>query len=101
MSQAAPLVSWFSSPTYWYVLGFAGQIAFGSRFLVQWLASERQGRVVIPMAFWYLSMCGGLMLVLYAWHRRDPVFAFGQLAGLAVYARNLMLHRRGGVGDRA
>lgn len=93
-----PLVSWFSSPTYWYVLGFAGQIAFGSRFVVQWLASERRGRIVIPMAFWVLSLCGGLALVVYAFHRHDPVFAFGQLAGLVVYGRNLMLHRRGGNG---
>ena len=98
MPHEGTLVNWFDSPTYWYVLGFAGQIAFGSRFFVQWLASERRGRVVIPMLFWYLSLLGGLALAAYALHRRDPVFAFGQIAGLVVYGRNLALHRRGGTG---
>jgi lipid-A-disaccharide synthase-like uncharacterized protein len=82
---------WFDSPFYWYVLGFAGQVIFGSRFLVQWWASERHRRVVIPTAFWYLSLGGGLALFVYACHKRDPVFALGQLGGILIYARNLRL----------
>lgn len=88
---------WFRSPLPWYVLGFAGQILFGSRFVVQWMASERRRRVVIPLAFWYLSLAGGLVLLAYAVHKRDPVFAFGQLSGLVIYVRNLALHRRSAV----
>jgi len=90
---------WFRSPAAWYVAGFAGQLMFSSRFLVQWIASERSGRVVIPQAFWYLSLLGGIALLVYAYHRRDPVFAIGQAAGLLVYARNLVLHRRGAAAE--
>ena len=85
---------WFRSPFGWYALGFVGQLLFSSRFIVQWLVSERSRRVVIPAAFWYLSLLGGIALLGYSIHRRDPVFAVGQAAGLLVYARNLMLHRR-------
>jgi lipid-A-disaccharide synthase-like uncharacterized protein len=85
---------WFDSPAYWYVLGFAGQMVFGSRFLVQWWASERSRRVVIPVAFWYLSLFGAFALFFYAWHKRDPVFAIGQLGGVLIYSRNLRLHYR-------
>ena len=84
---------WFRSPVGWYVVGFAGQILFGSRFIVQWLMSERHRRVVIPVSFWYLSLLGGVALLLYAMHKRDPVFALGQLAGLFIYARNLWIKR--------
>lgn len=85
---------WFQSPAGWYVVGFLGQVLFGSRFLVQWIASERLGRVVVPGAFWYLSLVGGVALLIYAVHRRDPVFAIGQAAGLLIYGRNLALMRR-------
>ena len=84
---------WFQSPAGWYVLGFAGQVIFGSRFFVQWVASERARRVVIPGLFWVLSLVGGVALFVYALHKRDPVFALGQLAGLFIYSRNLVLHR--------
>ncbi len=84
---------WFRSPASWIALGFAGQILFGSRFVVQWLASERKGRVVIPTAFWILSALGGTALFAYAVHQRDPVFAIGQGGGLLIYLRNLMLAR--------
>lgn len=90
------MTHWFDSPTYWYIVGFGGQIAFGSRFVVQWLVSEKRRRVVIPVVFWYLSLAGGVALFAYALHRRDPVFAVGQGLGLVVYVRNLMLHRRAG-----
>ncbi|WP_421730763.1 lipid-A-disaccharide synthase N-terminal domain-containing protein [Brevundimonas sp.] len=76
----------------WMLLGVAGQALFSGRFLVQWLASERSGRSVLPIAFWYLSLLGGTALLIYAVHRRDPIFVAGQAAGLAVYARNLHLH---------
>jgi lipid-A-disaccharide synthase-like uncharacterized protein len=85
---------WFQSPAYWYVLGFVGQTLFGSRFFVQWWASERQRKVVIPTAFWYLSLAGGLALLVYAWHKRDPVFAIGQAGGVLIYARNLRLLKK-------
>ena len=85
---------WFHSPAGWYALGFVGQILFGSRFFVQWLASERKGMVVVPVLFWYLSMVGGIALFVYAVHRKDPVFAIGQASGLLIYARNLALVRR-------
>jgi len=84
---------WFTTSTMWYAIGFLGQITFGSRFFVQWIVSERARRVVIPQVFWYLSLFGGIALLAYAWHRRDPVFAIGQAAGLLVYVRNLALHR--------
>ena len=87
------MMSWFNSPGYWYVIGFGGQLLFGSRFLVQWIVSERKRRVVIPQAFWYLSLFGGIALLVYALHKKDPVFALGQGMGLIVYVRNLMLHR--------
>ena len=86
--------SWFNSAAGWYVLGFIGQLMFSSRFFVQWIASERSRRVVIPELFWYFSLLGGATLLVYAIHRRDPVFAVGQGAGLIVYVRNLMLHRQ-------
>lgn len=75
----------------WLCLGFAGQAAFASRFLVQWIVSEKRGESVIPMAFWYLSLSGSAMLLLYAIYRRDPVFIVGQSFGSLVYIRNLTL----------
>ena len=78
-------------PQYWLYLGFAGQLLFGLRFLVQWVASERKGESVIPIYFWYLSLVGSLILLAYAVFRHDPVFIMGQSTGLFVYTRNLML----------
>ena len=82
-----------SPNTAWYAVGFLGQLVFGSRFFLQWIASERARRVVIPKLFWYLSLLGGVALFAYACYRRDPVFAVGQGLGLIVYTRNLVLHR--------
>ena len=79
----------------WVVFGLAGQMLFGSRFVVQWIASERRKESHIPVHFWYLSLCGGIVTAIYAIHRRDPVFIVGQSAGLVVYIRNLMLIHRG------
>jgi lipid-A-disaccharide synthase-like uncharacterized protein len=76
---------------YWLYLGFAGQLLFGLRFLVQWIASERKGESIIPIYFWYLSLAGSMILLAYAIFRRDPVFILGQSTGFIVYMRNLML----------
>ena len=73
----------------WLGIGFLGQSFFSARFLIQWIASERLRKSVVPRAFWYFSICGGMTLLLYALWRRDPVFILGQGAGLFVYARNL------------
>ena len=73
----------------WLAVGFLGQAFFSARFLIQWIASERLGKSVVPRAFWYFSIGGGLTLLFYALWRRDPVFILGQGAGLFVYARNL------------
>jgi lipid-A-disaccharide synthase-like uncharacterized protein len=79
---------------WWVVLGLVAQGCFTMRFLVQWLASERAGRSVIPMAFWAFSIAGGLMLLVYAIYRKDPVFIVGQAFGVFVYLRNLHFVRR-------
>ena len=73
----------------WLSIGFLGQAFFSARFFVQWVASERQRKSVVPRLFWYFSVGGGMTLLAYAIHRRDPVFIIGQAAGLLVYARNL------------
>jgi lipid-A-disaccharide synthase-like uncharacterized protein len=78
----------------WLTLGLVGQSMFTMRFLVQWVQSERRRRSVTPVAFWYLSLGGGIVLLLYALHRHDIVFTLGQATGLAVYARNLHLIAR-------
>jgi lipid-A-disaccharide synthase-like uncharacterized protein len=78
-------------PHYWLYLGFAGQLLFGLRFVVQWVASERKGESIIPIYFWYLSLVGSMILLGYAIFRRDPVFILGQCTGFIVYTRNLML----------
>ena len=80
--------------TLWLAVGLVGQAAFFGRFLVQWLASERQKRSVIPQAFWYLSLAGGLILLCYAIYRKDPVFILGQSTGVLIYSRNLVLIAR-------
>jgi lipid-A-disaccharide synthase-like uncharacterized protein len=75
----------------WLAVGFVGQALFASRFLVQWIVSERRRESVIPIAFWYFSICGGLILFAYSLYRMDPVFILGQSFGIVVYSRNLYL----------
>lgn len=90
-------VGWFATFNLWKLVGLAGQAIFGSRFFVQWLASERARRSVMPMAFWYLSLAGGLLTFAYAVYIREPVFIVAQLGGSVIYARNVwMLHRSKG-----
>ena len=80
-----------TSPTFWLVVGFLGQATFTARFVVQWIASEKRRDSVVPVAFWWLSLLGGLALLSYAISRRDPVIVVGQAMGIFVYVRNLML----------
>jgi len=75
----------------WLAFGLLGQLIFGARFVVQWIASERKQESHIPIVFWYLSIVGGIITTAYAIHKRDAVFIIGQGAGLVVYVRNLML----------
>ena len=78
----------------WVAFGLLGQLMFTGRFLVQWIASERAKKSVVPILFWYFSMGGGLILLAYAIYRKDPVFVLGQSLGVFIYARNLWLIRR-------
>jgi lipid-A-disaccharide synthase-like uncharacterized protein len=80
-----------SRETLWLVVGFAGQVAFTGRFVLQWLYSEYKKRSVIPTNFWYLSIVGSTLLLAYAIYREDPVFIAGQAFGSIVYFRNLQL----------
>lgn len=78
------------NPRYlWIAIGFLGQALFFGRFFVQWIASERSKKSVIPRSFWYLSLAGGSVLLVYAIHQRDPVFIVGQATGFFIYSRNL------------
>lgn len=84
------------------LVGYTAQGLFSMRFVVQWIASERAGRSVVPMTFWVFSIGGGLMLLAYAVYRRDPVFIIGQAFGVFVYLRNLQfVLRSGGQGAAA
>ena len=75
----------------WLVFGLLAQLVFTARFLVQWLASEKAGRSVVPMAFWFLSMVGGTMTLVYGIQRREPVIIMGQTLSIFIYVRNVML----------
>ena len=75
----------------WVILGLVAQFFFFSRFLVQWIVSEIKKESVIPVAFWYLSIIGGLLLLIYSIKRRDPIFILGQSMGALIYSRNLYL----------
>lgn len=84
----------WSDPWYWLAFGLLGQAAFFSRFLVQWVASERRGESIIPVSFWYLSLVGSVILLIYAIHRKEPVFLLAYLPNAVVYSRNLALIKR-------
>ena len=87
------LSHYFDTQHVWVAIGFFGQALFFMRFFVQWLASERKKTSVIPTAFWYFSILGGMTLLAYAIWRRDPVFILGQSFGLVIYLRNLYFIR--------
>ena len=77
--------------TQWVIIGFIGQALFGARFIIQWIVSEKRGESTIPLAFWYCSIGGSIVLLAYAIHREDPVFIVGQSLGSIIYIRNLIL----------
>ncbi|MZG54819.1 MAG: lipid A biosynthesis protein [Nitrospinae bacterium] len=77
--------------TQWVIIGFIGQALFGARFIIQWIVSEKRGESTIPLAFWYCSIGGSVVLLTYAIHREDPVFIVGQSLGSIIYIRNLIL----------
>ena len=93
------MISYFANLTnieiIFLVIGFTGQGLFASRFIFQWVLSERKGESYIPIIFWYLSIFGGLSLLTYAIFRKDPVIILGQCFGIFIYLRNLFLIYRG------
>jgi lipid-A-disaccharide synthase-like uncharacterized protein len=78
----------------WKVVGWLGNVVFFSRFFVQWYATEKKKRVVVPQAFWWLSLTGSLLLLTYSLHQKDSVFIFAYLFTWIPYIRNLMIHRK-------
>jgi lipid-A-disaccharide synthase-like uncharacterized protein len=83
-----------STDLIWVSVGLLGQLVFAARFIVQWIASERAGRSVVPVFFWYLSILGSVVVLSYGLHKLDPVIIVGQLPGVLVYSRNLWLIHR-------
>jgi len=95
---AAERADWWPDSSFgrfWVLFGFGAQAIFTTRFVIQWLASERRGKSYVPLAFWYLSLAGAAMLLAYAalW-KHDPVVTLGQTTGAFIYVRNLALIRR-------
>ena len=78
----------------WLVVGLVGQLLFTARFIVQWIASERARRSVVPLAFWYFSIFGGAIVLAYGLHKLDLVIILGQLPGVVIYSRNIWLIRK-------
>ncbi len=89
------MINYFNNLTnieiFFLIIGFTGQGIFASRFIVQWIYSEKKGESFIPVIFWYLSIFGGLGLLTYAIFRKDPVIILGQSFGIFIYLRNLIL----------
>lgn len=93
------LVKAVSQDPVWAIVGLAGQFTFGGRFVLQWIVSEYKKRSYVPVAFWYLSLVGSIILLAYSIHKQDPVFILGFLLNSAIYIRNLHLiykHRQTG-----
>lgn len=85
----------FANWDWWYVVGFIGQIVFGGRFALQWAVSEKKKESVIPIHFWYMSLTGSVILLVYAFHQDDPVFILAYLFNSFVYVRNMMfIHKK-------
>jgi lipid-A-disaccharide synthase-like uncharacterized protein len=76
---------------FWLAFGLVAQLAFAARFLIQWIMSERAGKSVVPMAFWFFSVAGGTMTLIYGLVKREPIIIFGQLLSNVIYVRNIML----------
>lgn len=89
-SALQPFMDWVQTQlTLWNLVGLIGQVMFFMRFVVQWIASEKARKSVIPDMFWYFSLGGGLIVLVYAIHLRNPVFILGQAPGVFIYSRNL------------
>ena len=101
----AQLSAWWANVStvelVWLAVGFLAQAMFSMRFIIQWIASERVKRSIVPEAFWYFSLAGGALLFAYAIYRLDPVFMLGQGMGLLIYIRNIQLIRNGKRADQA
>jgi lipid-A-disaccharide synthase-like uncharacterized protein len=76
---------------FWFIVGFTGQVVFGGRFILQWIVSEYKKRSHVPVAFWYISLVGSLILLVYSIHRKDLVFMLGLSLNTLIYVRNLHL----------
>lgn len=90
----ADVRAWLTVDHVWALIGFAAQALFASRFIVQWFQSEREGRSVIPLSFWYCSLSGGIVMLAYTIHLQSVSLSIGQASGLIVYSRNLYLISR-------
>jgi lipid-A-disaccharide synthase-like uncharacterized protein len=91
LAQSQGYLSLFRDHPWWVLLGLFGELLFMSRFVVQWVASERAGRSFVPLIFWYLSLGGTALLTVYAVWRQDPVFILGQTLPAVIYVRNIVL----------
>jgi lipid-A-disaccharide synthase-like uncharacterized protein len=91
LATLTPYISELLNP--WIIIGFLGQFIFFLRFLVQWLLSEKKHAVVVPISFWYLSIVGSLIILIYSIHIKDIVFTTAQILSLFIYARNLALQK--------
>lgn len=78
------------------IIGFIGQGLFSMRFIIQWLASEKAKKSVIPFSFWIFSLGGSLLLLIYAIYKKDPVFILGQAPNVLIYSRNIYLIKKRG-----
>jgi len=94
VTETGALAAVFLAFQVWDAVGWLGQALFTGRVLLQWVASERAGRSVVPNSFWWISLVGSLALLVYVGHRKDPVFLAGVSINTAIYARNLMLAHR-------
>ena len=90
-AERCPTCQHVQTAGFWFLVGFLGQAVFTARFLTQWVASERRRESIVPVAFWWLSLGGGFLLLAYAIRREDPVIIVGQALGVLVYGRNLAL----------
>ncbi|MBZ0137684.1 MAG: lipid-A-disaccharide synthase N-terminal domain-containing protein [Planctomycetes bacterium] len=95
MSQTLLIANLFKTETAFFAIGIAGQVLFTLRILVQWVASEKAKDSVVPISFWWLSVAGTLLLLVYAWFTRDPIFLIAPTLNLFLYIRNLMIAGRG------
>ncbi len=84
----------------WMTIGLVGQFVFGGRFVLQWIASEFKKRSHVPVSFWYLSLVGSLILLVYSFHRNDPIFILGFSLNTIIYVRNLhLIHKHKKCGE--